>query len=92
MYFTGNCNYLISPCGSGNSPLGNLAIQSCPSPLGKSPYFICVVNVGKHNYIQASFIMICEMSFYLWNRPDLEKVRANLSLYKTKRLLMIRLN
>lgn len=78
MYFTGNYNYLISPCGSGNSPLGNLAIQSCPSSLGKSLYFICIVNVGKHNYIQASFVMTCEMSALSMEQARSWKIQSQL--------------
>lgn len=47
-------HYLIFPCGSWNPPIGNLAILSFPSSLGKPVNSICVVTAGKHDWIQAS--------------------------------------
>lgn len=56
-------HYLIFPCGSRNSPLGNLALLSFPSSLGKLVNSIRVVTAGKCDWIQASSLWFVKWEF-----------------------------
>lgn len=82
--------YLIFPCGSENSPSGNLAIKRFPSPLNKVEHPICVVSNRQTQLTTGTFVK-CEFIFR--TKSDLEHFRESMyCLHRKELLLIIRFN